>query len=98
MIELLGDLNNIVAAAAACALGRMGRTESRPTLVHLLLQAPSIEVIDAACMVADDDCLVLLGRIGRTRPDLTDAVLATLDNSDAPRAAHIADAVRRARR
>jgi HEAT repeats len=98
MIELLGDLNGFVAAAAACSLGRMGRVESRPALVLLLRQAASIEAIDAAAMVADDDCLVLLGRIARTRPDLTGAVLAALDSSDEPRAAQIAAAVRRERR
>jgi HEAT repeat protein len=98
MIELLGDLNGFVAAAAACSLGRMGRVESRPALVLLLRQAPSIEAIDAASMVADDDCLVLLGRIARTRPDLTDTVLAALDSSDEPRAAQIAAAARQGRR
>jgi hypothetical protein len=97
MIELLGDLNGFVAAAAACSLGRMGRVESRPALDHLLRQAPSIEAIDAASMVADEDCLVLLGRIARTRPDLADAVLAALDGSDEPRAGQISAAVRRAR-
>jgi hypothetical protein len=97
MIDLLGDLNGFVASAAACSLGRMGRIESRPAVALLLRQAPSIEVIDAASMVADEDCLVLLGRIARSRPDLTDAVLAALESSDEPRAIQIAAAIRRGR-
>jgi hypothetical protein len=98
MIELLGDLNGFVATAAACSLGRMGRIEGRPALALLLRHAPSIEVIDAASMVADEECLVLLGRVARTRPDLADAVLAALDGSDDPRAAQIAGGVRQGHR
>jgi hypothetical protein len=97
MIDLLGDLNGFVASAAACSLGRMGRIEGRPALALLLRQAPSIEVIEAASVVADEECLVLLGRLARTRPDLTDAVLAALESNDAPRAAQIAAAIRRGR-
>jgi hypothetical protein len=97
MTELLGDLNGFVATAAACSLGRMGRIESRPALALLLRQAPSIEVIDAASVVADEECLVLLGRLARTRPDLADAVIAVLESIDEPRAAQIAAATRRGR-
>jgi hypothetical protein len=98
LIELLGDLNGFVATAGACALGRMGRIEGRPALALLLRRDPSSEVIDAASMVADEECLILLGRVARTRPDLTDAVIAALDGSDDPRAAQIAAGVRRGRR
>jgi hypothetical protein len=97
MIELLGDLNGVVATAAACSLGRMGRIEGRPALALLLRQAPSIEAIDAASEVADEECLVLLGRIARTRPDLADAALTALDSIEDPRAAQIAAAVRKFR-
>ena len=64
---------------AACALSRMGRSEARPVLLRLLLEAPSAAVIDALSVVADEQCLVILGRIARTRPDLADAALAALD-------------------
>jgi hypothetical protein len=94
MIELLGDLNSSVAVAAACSLGRMGRIEARPALALLLRGAPSVEVIDATAGVADEECLVLLGRIARTRPELAKPVLAALDTIDDPRAAQIAAAVR----
>jgi hypothetical protein len=97
MIDLLGDLNGFVASSAACSLGRMGRIEGQPALAMLLRQAPSIEVIDAASAVADEECLVLLGRVARTRADLTDAVLAALESNDDPRAAQIAAAIRRGR-
>lgn len=97
MTELLGDLNGIVVNAAACSLGRMGRIEGRPALALLLRQAPTIEVIDAASAVADEECLVLLGRVARARPDLADAVIASLESLDGPRAAQIAAAVRRGR-
>jgi hypothetical protein len=97
MIELLSDLNGFVATAAACSLGRMGRVESRPALALLLRQAPSVEVIDAASVLVDEECLVLLGRVARTRPDLADAVIASLESLDDPRATQIAAAARRGR-
>lgn len=97
MVELLGDLNGLVATAAACSLGRMGRIEGRPALALLLRQSPSIEAIDAASTVADEECLVLLGRIARTRPELADAALAALESIDDPRAAQIAAVVRKSR-
>ncbi len=95
MIELLDDLNGFVATAAACSLGRMGMIEARPALVRLLRQDPSIEVIDAASAVADEECLILLGRIARARPGLAESVLAALENIEEPRAEIIAAAVRR---
>jgi hypothetical protein len=94
MIELLGDLNGSVATAAACSLGRMGRIEARSALALLMRRQPSVEVIDAAAGVADEECLVLLGRLARTRPELKDAALAALEAMDDPRAAQIAAAVR----
>jgi len=95
MIELLGDLHAEVSRAAACALGQMGRREARPLLLRLLYQDPSAEVIDAAASLGDEECLILLGRIGRARPDLTDAVLVALEGIEEPRAAAIAKSVRR---
>ncbi len=95
VVELLSDLNDSVARAAAFALGRMGRPESLPVLLRLLRETPSTEAIEAVSGVANDECLVLLGRVARTRPDLAETVLSALDSTDAPRAAQIAAAVRR---
>ena len=67
LIELLDNADRGVAIEAACALGRMGRSEARPTLLRLLREAPSAAVIDAISAVADEDCLVILGRIARTK-------------------------------
>jgi HEAT repeat protein len=94
MIELLGDLNQDVVRSAACALGRMGRIEARPVLVKLLQEQPSEEVIDAVSSVADEECMIQLGRIARTEPTLTDAALDALEGTDHPRAEAIATAVR----
>jgi HEAT repeats len=94
MIELLGDLNQDVARSAACALGRMGRIEARPMLVKLLRQQPSEEVIDAVSSVADEECMIQLGRIARTEPALADAALDALGGIDDPRADEIATAAR----
>lgn len=93
--DLLSDLNVTVAAAAACALGRMGQNESRPALVRLLCERPSVEVIEAIATVADEECLVLLGRVARSRPGLTETVIAALNDMDSPRAATIVAAIRR---
>ena len=92
LAELLGDPDRVVAREAASALGRMGRSESRPTLLPLLQDAPSAAVIDAITAVADEECLVILGRIARTRPELADAALAALDGIGSSRAVKIAAA------
>jgi hypothetical protein len=52
--ELMVDPRRPVAEAAACALGRLARTEARPVLAVLLEKAPSEEVIEAASTVADE--------------------------------------------
>jgi HEAT repeats len=97
LLALLEDIDREVARAAACGLGRAGRGEARPVLLRLLREAPSAEVIDAAIAVADEECLVLFGRLARTRPDLAEAALAALDAIPSPRAATIAAAARRRR-
>jgi HEAT repeats len=94
MIELLGDLNQDVVRSAACALGRMGRIEARPVLVKLLREQPSVDVVDAVSSVADEECMIQLGRIARTDPTLADAALDALEGTDHPRAEAIATAVR----
>jgi HEAT repeat protein len=63
MIDLLDDLNQGVARSAACALGQIGRIEARPMLAKLLREEPSEEVIDAVSSIADEECMVQLGRI-----------------------------------
>jgi HEAT repeat protein len=87
--QLMGDLRRPVAEAAACALGRLGRTEARPALAALLERAPSEEVIEAAGAVADEPTLVLIGRIARSGSKLAPAALAALEGSDHPHAAKI---------
>jgi HEAT repeat protein len=94
MIDLLEDLNPAVARSAACALGQMGRIEARPMLAGLLREEPSEEVIDAVSAVADEECMVLLGRIARSKPALSDATLNALENIDHDRASAIAAAIR----
>ena len=81
--------------SAASALGRMGRSETRPVLKGLLRDDPSEEVIDAVSSIADEECAVLLGRIARSRPALAEAALISLENVDDARAAGIAAAIRR---
>lgn len=94
MIDLLDDLNQAVAKSTACALGQMGRIEARPMLASLLREEPSEVVIDAVSSVADEECIVLLGRIARSTPALSDAALNTLENIDHHRASAIAIAIR----
>jgi len=89
LASLLEDLNPGVAIAAAKALGRMGRAESRPWLARLLRHSPDAELIDAVTPVADEDCMVLLGRIARQDPALRDAAMAALEAIDTPHATAI---------
>ena len=94
MIDLLDDLNRAVARSAACALGQMGRIEARPMLASLLREGPSQDVIDALSFIADEECIVLLGRIARSTPALSEAALNTLESIDHHRASAIAAAIR----
>lgn len=88
--DLLDDLQRPVRMAAACALGLMGRDEVRPLLTRYLREEPSMEVIDAVSPIAGEECVILLGRIARTMPDLSQAALDALDSIDDPRASRIA--------
>jgi hypothetical protein len=97
LIALLGDADEATVRAAACALGRMGRSEGLALLRRRLRDAPSAEVIAAVVPVADEDCIVLLGRVARLSPSLADAALDALDGIDHPRAAVVAAAARVAR-
>ena len=82
--DLLDDLERPVRIAAACALGLMGRNEVRPLLTRYLREEPSAQIIDAVAAVANEECIVLLGRIARTIPDLSVAALDALDAIDHP--------------
>jgi hypothetical protein len=86
LVDLLGDLHPTVARAAACALGEFGCCEARPMLRRLLHEAPMTDIIAAVAAIADADLVVELGRIARTRPDLTEPVRAALEDIDNPRA------------
>jgi hypothetical protein len=72
----------------------MGRIEARPMIASLLREEPSEEVIDAVSPVADEECIVLLGRIARSKPALSDAALDALESIDHHRARAIATAIR----
>jgi hypothetical protein len=95
MVDLVGDLDPAVARSAACALGHMGRIEARPLLKSLLRKAPTEDVIDAVSSIADEECVVLLGRIARAVPRLAEPVLVSLESTDDPRAGAVAAAIRR---
>jgi HEAT repeat protein len=97
LIDLLDDLDRTVVTSAAFALGRMGRIEARPILKSLLDDDPSEDVIDAVSSIADEECLVLLGRIARSNLALADAALNGLENVDDHRAITIVAAIRRLR-
>jgi hypothetical protein len=88
--DLLDDLQRPVRMAAAYALGLMGRHEVRPLLARYLREVPSAQLIDAVAPVSDEECIILLGRIARTMPDLMAAALDALDAIDHPRASRIA--------
>jgi hypothetical protein len=88
--DLLNDLQRPVRMSAACALALMGRNEVRPLLTRYLREEPSAELIDAMSPIADEECVILLGRIARTMPDLSQAALDALDSIDHPRARRIA--------
>jgi HEAT repeat protein len=92
--DLLDDLHRDVCVAAACALGRLGQTVALPLLTRLLRDHPSAEIIKAVVPVADEACIVLLGRVARLAPDQADIALDALDAIDDPRAEAIARSVR----
>jgi len=95
LVELLDDTDHVVAMEAACALGRWGRHEARPLLLRLLREQPWAAIIDAVSGVADEECLVLIGRIAQQEPHLHYAALAALEADGSPRAMTIAATVRR---
>lgn len=93
-LELLDDLHANVREAAGCALGRMGRKEARDLLALLLRCKPSAEVIEAIAPIADEESIVLLGRVAREDSGLCPAILDALDAIDHPRANMLAATLR----
>lgn len=89
LTDLLGDLHRNVSNEAACALGRMGRPEARPWLKQALRDAPSLPMIEAVPPVADEECMVRLGRIAGTSPELAAAARDALAATEHPLAATI---------
>jgi HEAT repeat protein len=97
LVDLLGDLHGDVSTAAACALGRMGHAEARPVLKRALRQAPSVPVIEAVPPIADEECIVLLGRIAGAMPDMAAAALDAIEAIDHPVAVRTLERLRRSR-
>jgi hypothetical protein len=93
LLELAHENASEVRTAAACALGRMGRREALPTLTRLLREDPCAAVIDAVATVADEDCVILLGRIARTRPDLAELIEDNLAVIAHPRARQLLESL-----
>lgn len=90
LTDLLGDLHCNVCIEAACALGRMGHAEAVPVLKRTLRLAPSVHVIEAVPPVADEESIVLLGRIARVAaPDLAVAARHALEAVEHPIAARL---------
>jgi len=94
LIELLDDPCPEVASAAALALGRIGRVEARPLLMGLLRREPSAEIVDALARIADEEVIVIFGRVARTMPDLAQPILEALDQLEDFRAERVAAALR----
>jgi HEAT repeats len=93
LLDLTADGDDDVRVSALCALGRLGWREARPALASLLRDAPSLEIIEAVPRIADEDCVIVLGRIVRTRPALADAARDALEMIDHPRARQVVAAL-----
>ncbi len=91
--DLLDDLHAEVRKAAACALGRMGRSEVRALLVRYLREEPTVELVDAIAPIADEECVIMLGRVARAEPQLHETALDALLSTGHPRAENIAAAL-----
>ena len=90
LVDLLGDLHREVCIEAACALGRMRRLEATTPLKQALIQAPSARVIEAVSPIADEECVILLGRIARgPAPDLASAAADALEAVEHPLGARL---------
>jgi len=86
LAAMLDDPDGDIAISSACALGRMGRTEALAHLKRHLFERPSPRVVEALARVADDEAVVFLARIARSRRELTDWVISALEEIESPRA------------
>ena len=94
LAELLDDLHRDVCIEAACALGRMGRAGGRAA-AQTGAAPGSIPACDRGVPpVADEECIVLLGRIARASPDLAAAACDALAAIEAPLAARLLERLR----
>jgi hypothetical protein len=89
LIDLLSDLHCQVSLAAACALGRMGRVEAAQVLKRALREAPSVQVIEAVSAIADEECIVLIGRIAQGASDLAAMAYGALEEVEHPLAGRL---------
>jgi hypothetical protein len=95
LLDLMGDLHDGVCMAAACALARLCRSEARPLLKRALNKAPTVRVIEAIAVIADEECIVLLGRIALgASSDLAGAARDALDTIEHPLAARLLERLR----
>jgi hypothetical protein len=94
LIDLLSDLHHEVSMGAACALGRMGCREAAPLLKRALRQTPTIRVIEAVPAIADEECIVLLGRIAQGPSELAAAAMGALDAVEHPLAERLLERLR----
>jgi hypothetical protein len=94
LIDLLDDRHGEVRTAAACALARMGRREGRLVLVAALGDNPTAELVDALASIADEDIIVVLGRLADRRPELSAVVVAALEDLGEPKAEKVLDRLR----
>jgi hypothetical protein len=75
----------------------MGRAEVRALLIGYLREKPGAELVDAIAPIADDECIILLGRVARTEPRFSEAALDALLSIGNTRADQVAAAVSRNR-
>lgn len=94
LIGLLTDLHAAAAQSAALSLGLLGRQEGVSVLLRLLAEAPSSAVVESLLPIARDDEWVRLSQAALRHPDLAPPILAALEDSPSPRAAHIAASLR----
>jgi len=87
--DLLEDLHPPVQTAAAITLGRMGKASARPVLLRLLRDEASADALDAIAAVADEDSVVLMGRVMRENPELAEAARQALEDVEHPLAARL---------
>lgn len=95
LLDLMVDLHRDVSVAAACALARLGQSEALPLLKRALKEEPSVRIINAVAEIAEEECVVLLGRIAISpSADLARAAHDALDRSEHPRAARLLQRLR----